>query len=137
MQVVVFGERGAGKTSLANVATAVEGIKRIQVFCEVGSSFSQICRDILRDYEVIKPGVIKYNAMTDKIEIDGISISPNRITGNAFLRAFKDKEPICIILDELDRIQDKGVVSQLSELAKNISTYHTHITFHRSITDCR
>ncbi len=128
LQVIVFGERGAGKTSLANVATAATKFERVQIFCEQKASFTQICRDILLKYSEINPSVIKYNAISDTIEADGIIISANDLTGNLLLRVLPKNKPLCIILDELDRIENKQVIADLSELAKNISTYSTNLT---------
>jgi uncharacterized protein len=128
LQVVVFGERGAGKTSLANVATASTGVKRIQVFCERNASFAQVCRDILLKYMRENPKQLRYNAVEDTIEVGGSSLPASQLTGNLMLQALPEKVPLCIVLDELDRLDDKSVVAELAELAKNISTYNTHIT---------
>jgi AAA+ ATPase superfamily predicted ATPase len=43
LQVVVYGERGCGKTSLVNVAPA--GFAQVKVFCEKDADFTRIMRD--------------------------------------------------------------------------------------------
>lgn len=126
LHVVLYGERGCGKTSLANVATS--GIPRIQIFCEETASFASLLRDTALKYQASHPQVITFDAVNDAIVTRGMTLPASKLTGNMFLQLLIPDEPLCIVFDELDRIQDKTLVGSLAELAKNAATNHTNIT---------
>ncbi len=69
LQVVIFGERGAGKTSLANVCTV--GRSRVRVFCEERTTFNSLCKDITLQYRSIAPPSFKYDGSRNIVEIQG------------------------------------------------------------------
>ncbi len=125
-QVVIFGERGAGKTSLANVATYNR--QRIQVFCEENANFTTLAKHIVLEYQKIAPQRIAYDAVHDRVTVEGTVLPLGDLDGNSLRRILPQKEKICVILDELDRLKDKSVIKHLGELAKNISTYQSNIT---------
>lgn len=127
LHVVIFGERGAGKTSLANVATV--SATRVQAFCEKDANFSSLCRAILLSYAKLNPSTIIYDATTSTVKKGGLNFNLNTITGNelrSLLPAHPDK--LCIVLDEIDRVTNAVALEQLAELCKNFSTYQTNIT---------
>ena len=126
LQVVIFGERGAGKTSLANICT--NGLPRIQIFAEQNSNSADIFKNIALQYKNISPSRIIYNALNDTIEVEGSIYPTNKLTGNLLRQILSEKDSLCIIVDEIDRVLDKNAIAQLAELAKNLSTYHTNIT---------
>ncbi len=127
LHVVVFGERGAGKTSLVNVATL--GRRRIQVFCQKDSLFSSVCGAVLQAYAKMDPPRIIYDAQAGVVKQGGATFTLAGITGND-LRGLLPSPPdqLCIVLDELDRIKDVKTLEQIAELCKNLSTYQTNIT---------
>jgi len=125
LQVVIFGEPGAGKTSLANVCTS--GKKRMRVFCEENSSFPSLCRDIVLEFKPLAPTAFKFDAAKGTIEVIGGVFQMEQLTGNQ-LRQILPDEPLIIVLDELDRLRDKDVLRPLAEMAKNFSTYKQQIT---------
>lgn len=126
LQVVIFGERGAGKTSLANVCTS--DTPRVRVFCEKDASFSDICKSIVLEYKKISPSRLIYNATNDTIELEGSIFPANRLNGNLVRQILPNDQSLVIVLDEIDRLTDRSVVAQFAELAKNLSTYQTNIT---------
>ncbi len=127
LQVVVFGERGCGKTSLTNVGTANK--QRLQIFCEEGSNFSGICKDIALSFQRDHPGSIRYNATTGELRTESVTLDVNNLSGNDLRAILPRDETLFIVLDELDRIRDKATVTRLAELVKNVSTYQTNLTF--------
>jgi hypothetical protein len=126
LHVVLYGERGCGKTSLANVATA--GATRIQVFCEETASFSSLLRDTALKYQASHPQTITFDAVSDAIVTRGMTLPASRLTGNQFLQLLAPNEQLCIVYDELDRVQDKSLILSLAELAKNAATNFSHLT---------
>ncbi|TXD95897.1 AAA family ATPase [Mitsuaria sp. TWR114] len=126
LHVVLYGERGCGKTSLANVATA--DTQRIHVFCEESASFASLLRDTALKYQSTHPQTITFDAVSDSIITRGMTLPVSRLTGNQFLQLLAPDEKLCIVLDELDRVQDKTLILSLAELAKNAATNHSHVT---------
>lgn len=127
LQVVIYGERGCGKTSLANVST--EGYKRIKIFCEEDVCFHRLLKDVALELQNNDPERIVYDAREDTIKVEGITLPIGELTGNSLLSLLPRKEPFCIIFDELDRIQDRSVITALAELLKNVATNRSLITF--------
>ncbi|NUB06096.1 AAA family ATPase [Azospirillum sp. Vi22] len=125
LQIVVFGERGAGKTSLANVATA--DIRRVQVFCEEASTFEKIVKDIILEFQKLEPQKLVFDAVRGTVQFEGAILPADRLDGNSLRRILPKSDNLCIVLDELDRVQDDSVVPLLSELSKNLSTYQSNI----------
>jgi uncharacterized protein len=126
LHVVLYGERGCGKTSLANVATA--GTQRIQVFCEESASFASLLRDTALKYQVLHPQTITFDAVKDAIVTRGTTLPASRLTGNLFLQLLTPGEQLCIVYDELDRVHDKSLILSLAELAKNAATNYPNVT---------
>ncbi|MFE8599332.1 AAA family ATPase [Archangium violaceum] len=128
LHVVIFGERGAGKTSLANVATSKKN--PIKVFCERGSSFSALCRSVLLKLSVNDPARLIYDARTQTIRSGGINLDLNSPTLSADdFRTLLPSGPTFIVVDEIDRIENIEVVHRLAELCKNLSTNRPDIKF--------
>jgi hypothetical protein len=103
--------------------------KRLRVFCEVKATFKSLCKDILLEYKQLDPPSFRYDAVKGTVEVRGAVFSVNELSGNDLKQIFPDTEPLCIVLDELDRVKNKDVIQDLAELAKNFSTYRQNITF--------
>lgn len=126
LHVVVYGERGCGKTSLANVATSA--VSRLQVFCEESASFTTLLRDAALKYQALHPSEVVFDAVSDSIRTRGITLPASALTGNMFLQLLIPSQALCIVFDELDRVLDREVIASLAELAKNAATYHPKLT---------
>lgn len=125
LQIVIFGERGAGKTSLANIATS--SLIKLQIFCQENSNFQTILKDIAFQLQQRYPQQLVFDATTGIIRANGISFNVNQIDTNELRLLIPADSQICIILDELDRLSDEGVIPKLAEMAKNFSTYKTNV----------
>lgn len=77
--IVIYGERGAGKTSLARVSTI--GTKRIDVFCEIASTFAKLAKDVAISYQQSRPSEISYDASSDTISIRGVQYPLSQLDG--------------------------------------------------------
>jgi hypothetical protein len=122
--VVIYGDRGAGKTSLARVSTF--GRERIDVFCEIDSSFSKLARDVILRYQKQNPTKIIYDAATNRVSIHGVMTAIDNLDGNS-LKALLPDEPLIIIFDEVDRLS-KETLCILGEFTKNVATDLNQIT---------
>ena len=122
--VVIYGERGAGKTSLARVSTI--GSPRIDVFCESDSSFAKLARDVVLKYQSEFPAKLNYDAVTDRVSIKGVMRPIDNLDGNS-LKALLPNDPLIIIFDEVDRLS-AATLAGLGEFAKNVATDLPHTT---------
>ena len=127
LQIVVYGEPGCGKTSIANVAT--KGVPQLKVFCEAGADFSGILRDSALKLSVLDPQRYVYDGLKGTITVAGTVLPLGKMTGNGLLSILPKTGPFCVIFDEIDRVKDKEVVAAIAELAKNAATTCPHVTF--------
>lgn len=125
LHVVIYGERGAGKTSLANVA--VSRTKFIPLFCEEGTTYADICRAIFTYLQSDDPEHIVYDAKSGIASVKGVKYSLTSLSGNE-LRLILPENAISIVIDELDRIKDDSTFRHIAELCKHLSTYRPNVT---------
>ncbi|MFM7028917.1 MAG: ATP-binding protein [Chakrabartia sp.] len=125
--VVLYGERGIGKTSLLHVLAGIARQSRYQVAyasCGAGSRFDEIFRGLLRDVPMI------YAASVDPAALDAKSggtladLLPEatfdaRQLGDVC--ALVTGTRVLLILDEYDRTEDAGFRRHVAELIKNLS----------------
>jgi uncharacterized protein len=133
LHVTIYGERGAGKTSLANVSSV--NFNRLRIFCTSTATFAEICKDIILEYRTFlrahnrSVGNIVYDANRDTITIGDTIYNSRSLTANDLHHSLPSDEKLIIILDELDRLESHQTRLQIAELAKLFSTLHTNITF--------
>lgn len=111
--VVLFGERGVGKTSLVTVLPDVEGyepFRFVRVNCNTTDNFYSLWRKVFREL--------------------GVDVDPEDIPESAedIRYALKDIERASIIIDELDRLEDDEAISLLADTVKSLSDHSTPVT---------
>ncbi len=112
--IVLFGERGVGKTSLANIvdeflAQRGQGVlNAVRVNCDTADDFETIWRKVFRELEL------------ENVEFD----SPDDI--RYILR--KAPERTLIVIDELDRVGDQDALLLLSDTVKSLSDHSSPAT---------
>jgi Cdc6-like AAA superfamily ATPase len=127
--VVIFGERGVGKTSLANILSeillkaGVHGIKSCKVNCDGGDDFSSLWHKVLREFSITqsvpKMGFIK-NSLDEEISLERLAsdeIAPDDVR---LLLSHVNYSTV-VIIDEIDRIKDRKVTSSLADTVKTLS----------------
>lgn len=116
-QILIFGERGVGKTSLANViheflAPIRSGANSVRVACSSSDTFTSVWTKVLEEAGVPVPQDWKYA---------GSGPNPEEIR-----RVFSDLDPgAVVILDEYDRWDDDDGLSLMADTIKSISDNRT------------
>lgn len=129
---ILFGERGVGKTSLANILK-----ERLQMLpgdefligstnCEASSTFSSIWETVLREM----PYVLKQKRMgfvSETTEHQGSLFDAVGAVGSAesvryIFQSIKGKKPI-IIIDEIDQIKTSDTAKRLADTVKTLSDH--------------
>ncbi len=107
--VVLYGERGVGKTSLANVMADVLEAQNVQlrvvtVNCAMGDSFGDIWSNIFERLGT---------------QEKAFELSPEGI------RRVLEKEPgrTLVVIDEIDRLNDREAITQLADTIKTLSDH--------------
>jgi energy-coupling factor transporter ATP-binding protein EcfA2 len=117
LHIVVYGERGVGKTSLANVLPKlIAGVNRPQlvaarVDCNVDDGFTSLWRKIFRELRA------------DWRDEDG-PIDPESVR----FRLAKDGTIYLIVVDELDRLESDDALSLLADTVKTLSDHAVDAT---------
>lgn len=133
---VMYGERGVGKTSLANVIHSFlpnnAQIVSVKVNCDAGMNFVTLFGQILSEisYEVKKSGIGFVAEETSSVETLQGALDADQITPNSLRRLFAGLGvKVIVVVDEFDRIVDVNTKRLLSDTIKNFSDYGVDTTF--------
>lgn len=129
--VVLYTERGRGKTSLANLV--IETLRQSGVIvarhaCEAGSSFDTIMRGLLRDLPralLATPA----NSPSDigcEAALPPGELRPRDIVG--LMARLTCRTLVCVV-DEFDRVEDEGTRTRLADTIKQISDQGVPLSF--------
>ena len=124
--VVLFGERGVGKTSLANVLAEVfstsnfSGLNSGTVNCDRKDSFSSLWHKAFREIDVDNEDG-QTSPLSQWLEKD---VRPDDVR---YLLHYLPKEKI-IIFDEVDTLEDSQTKALLADTIKNLSDHSSNVT---------
>jgi hypothetical protein len=110
--VALYGERGVGKTSLANIlgdlfnAPDLPQFRAVKVNCDSSESFDSLWRKIYRELQV------ESERGDNELRPDDIRYDLDRIG-----------TPALIVLDELDRFDDDEALTLLADTVKSLSDH--------------
>jgi Cdc6-like AAA superfamily ATPase len=111
----LYGERGVGKTSLANVLAeifAAEDIPRFQsalVNCSTDDTFDSLWRNIFRD--------LRINGQDEYFSPEDVRHEVQQL-----------EPPALIVVDELDRLEDNTALTLLADTIKTLSDHSVRST---------
>jgi len=134
---IIYGERGVGKTSLANIISdwmpslAKYNYQIVKFNCSATSSFSLIWHGIMRELSVVQT-TSRRNFGIGTDERKGAPL-------NQFLPANVSSEDVrfalqrvgsntIIVIDEFDRVNDSSVSLQLADTIKSLSDHSVDTT---------
>jgi Cdc6-like AAA superfamily ATPase len=133
--VVIFGERGVGKTSLANIIGTMLGSTHNtlapRINCESSDTFDTLSKKILSQINLIQdrqkvgfqPGKqMKYVPALDAIK----NVTLSGVVD--LLGTLGTKQVVIIILDEFDRIKSRKARIAVADMIKTLSDYSVPAT---------
>jgi len=131
---VIFGERGVGKTSLANILAEVFGdiVLAVRTNCDSSDNYSSLWKKIFLDIplnqEIQNIGFVKGKSIqsTNLCDETGDDISPDIVRQTLTKLAVKTI-PI-IILDEFDRISTTETKATMADTIKMLSDHAVNAT---------
>ncbi|MFN6475306.1 ATP-binding protein [Nostoc sp. DedQUE07] len=134
--VILFGERGVGKTSLANVISEImktHGLKDINsgiINCDGTDDFSSLWHKVLRELTFpVQKSSIGFNPeiVTQYITLD--NLVPSDITPDTIRYLIqRSVGRAIIIIDEVDRIKDEQTTVLLADTIKTLSDHSVDTT---------
>lgn len=130
---ILYGERGVGKTSLANILNdRIKGIVVSKVTCKASEDFLSLWRKALEAVRLVyQTAGVGYKPQTGSAEMQLNLLLPNtesltpldveRILASVSVR-------LLFIFDEFDRIESQDLIKQFSDLIKGLSDNHSDVT---------
>ena len=137
--IVIFGERGYGKSSLANIVAEIAkqgGITVLSCSCSAELTFEEMFRNFLREIALPYRGI---QGRGEAFKADAARAGGNfaqLLPPGAFgatdlaetLRHLTDRHVIFRI-DEFDRVRGEDMRNQIAEAIKNLSDVGARVTF--------
>ena len=119
---VIFGERGVGKTSLANiidrrVLSVIAAVKGHKVSCSPSDTFFQLWSNILHDFE--------YDGQSVPVVLKR---ERNPFIVYRILESLDFSKFNLFIFDEFDRVKSKATTTMMADLIKHFSNNPVNLT---------
>ena len=131
---VIFGQRGVGKTSLANIVgeLSTAGIAA-KVSCDGSDTFRSIWTRLLRDasyeFKMQAFGFNRHEVVSKVSLADFLGVEVEDVTPAEVCRVLSMVRGLAIfILDEFDKVTEPKTRSQMADLIKAVSDSIHHVT---------
>ena len=132
---VLFGERGVGKTSLANVLKDLLALNNIQIVvastnCESGSTFGSVWKIIFSQIPLqYRQATMGFESGVRAVDSSVVDLLPEKPSPEDVRQLFDRMQyPILVIIDEIDRIHDKETTTAIADTIKTLSDHSTNVT---------
>ena len=117
---VIYGERGVGKTSLANMVFELFGdqVNKPEcgpINCEESMSFSDLWHTVFREMHVADGKTLSH-------------LAPAEVRPDDVRHVLQNVSKTVIVLDEFDRIKDRVVTTRMADAIKNLSDHGVDTT---------
>lgn len=131
---VIFGERGAGKTSLAKVLVEILGpqVKSPAcgaINCDQTTTFESLWKQIFQEMPLSSERPSNRFASESKSESGSLAdLLPSEPTPDAIRAILQRIDRSIIVIDEVDRISDRNTTTLLADTIKNLSDHSVDCT---------
>jgi Cdc6-like AAA superfamily ATPase len=136
MHAIIFGERGVGKTSLANILKALLGGEATvvaKVNCHSEDTFAKLWRSALSQVQIVEErdaiGFRPHKNTKVRNLSDAIDDSTGPEDIRRVLQAISLQKPMVVIFDEFDRLQSSKIQKLFADTIKNFSDNAVNVTF--------
>ena len=133
--VVIFGERGFGKTSLANIVSEIAqagAIKVLSCSCSSNISFEEMFQNFLSEIALPLRGIPGGAHYIQNAEANGFAklLPAGKFGATELTDALRHLTEMHVIflIDEFDRVRDDELKNQLAEAIKNLSDVSAQVT---------
>jgi Cdc6-like AAA superfamily ATPase len=132
---IIFGERGVGKTSMANIIGAILGQSQKtlapRINCESNDDFATLSKRILSQINLIQDRQNVGFQQGKQVRYVPALEAVKNVTLNSvvdLLGTLGTRQPVVIILDEFDRIRNKRTRIAVADMVKALSDYSVPAT---------
>ena len=133
---IIYGERGVGKTSLANVLSdflpdmGSGNLSPVIANCDITTNFSSLWHQIAREVSMIKQTrKVGFGSEMTHNQLSLDSLLPGEVMPDDVRYLFQRIQmPTIIIIDEMDRVADASTTTLLADTIKTLSDHSVDIT---------
>lgn len=131
--VVLFGERGAGKTSLVNALAHTLRAKFIMpecgtINCDQTTTFASLWKAIFSEIPLFRHASGRFPTGPERAEGTLAKLLPEMVTPHSVRTILENRGRLLIIIDEIDRIKDGAFTMLLADTIKSLSDHSVDTT---------